>query len=114
MPSAIPEVVSQIGIKSRPRYRARILRNLILELTDRPSGESLTEIADEFWARHDYRPNHGQLATQVIILQRDDLIKRVGFGVYKRISGAEYRRTRRPAPKIAPAAPSQPRPSIFD
>lgn len=121
------------AVRTKPRYRARILRDLMLRMMERKDGESLSEVAEEFWALYDFRPRNNQLACQVHILMRDKLIERVGFGVYRRIGGATYQRKRARPPamparadgatvtaitpstvQVGPAAHAPAAPSIFD
>jgi hypothetical protein len=88
------------AVKHRCRYRAHLLRLLIVEMAGRPEGVTTEEVQSEFWVLYDHEPKRILVSQQLALLLRDKLIERVSRGAYRAL-------------RHAPAA-HVPIPSIFD
>lgn len=91
------------AIKKRPRFRARVLRLVILEQAGRPCGASLDDVKEEFWVLYGYECSKQLVSQQVALLVRDKLLARRGWGVYQAVPV--------PEPKAQEAAARYPIPT---
>lgn len=94
------------AVKTRPRYRARMLRQAFLHEAAQRGGCDLEDVQWEFWARYGFHPKKIAVSQQAAMLIKDGLIERVRQGHYKICPPPVV-------PKYDVVAPC-PAPSIFD
>lgn len=79
----IPLAQRAAWVKARPRYRARMLRMVILDMARYRQGVTPAEAAEEFWVQYGLEPKKSLVAQQFAMLHRDGHLEKVAWGAYR-------------------------------
>jgi hypothetical protein len=94
----IPTTRIVTAVRNRPRFRAKMLRELMVYLAGEPGGMTLEDAGAEFAVYYNMTPTRNLLSQQAALLVRDKRIERTGWGAYKLV--------RYEMPTLAAAAPA--------